>query len=183
MLGVLQQKKLDRLFQIFDANGNGVLDKDDFDQQFEKTVKLIGWDERHSDYDLLKYKFDKRWEKLSEYADFNKDGIVTKDEFTLYMEDMLDQESEYDKHIANVVNFVFDLLDPSAKGNISEDGLKLLYEAYGIDPDLTTETFPILDLNGDGVISPEEMEVLYKQYHYSNNIGDPGNHFFGKLTD
>lgn len=95
---------------------------------------------------------------------------------------MLSTEDGYEKHVAHVVNFIFDLFDSDGGGGIPKEGLKMFYQAYGLNPDIAEETFSKLDLNGDGQITSDEITILCGQYHKSNDINEPGNHFLGIIN-
>jgi Ca2+-binding EF-hand superfamily protein len=174
--------KMTNLFNLLDADKNGKIQKDDFDLILSRISILLDLDVESSEFQKLRERYDQRWNKISEYADTNKDGLVTFKEWIDYCKVVLSSEEEYNNHITHIVNFVFDLLDEDGNGGISINELKMFYDAYGLDPKIANQTFPILDLNSDGKITIDELNILCGQFHKSNDKKDPGNHFFGYLN-
>lgn len=177
-----QRQKMTNLFNILDADNSGTIQKNDFDIVASKIAGMMNLDANSDAYKNLFSSYATRWEKIAEFADSDNNGIVTLEEWLGYCTNMLSTPNGYEQHVAHVVNFVFDLFDADGGGGIPKDGLKMFYSAYGLNPEMAEETFAKLDLNGDGQITSDEMTTLCGQYHKSNDLSDPGNHFLGIIN-
>ncbi|MEM1167940.1 MAG: hypothetical protein AAGJ08_02295 [Cyanobacteria bacterium P01_H01_bin.35] len=71
MLTELQTRKWTRLFQVYDANGNGVVEKDDFEAIFQNVAKARNLTQGTPQYEELHGKFMEDWEHLRKDADKN----------------------------------------------------------------------------------------------------------------
>ena len=178
MLTELQVRKWTRLFQVYDANGNGTVEQDDFEQIFQNVAKERSLTPGTSEYEQLYAKFMEDWEHLRKDADKNNDGKVDLGEWLEHGDRRINSPDMYQIN-QNIANYVFDLLDLNGNGIISLEEYKIIYRSWRIPEEIAEDIFPKLDLNGDGGISKDEFVELLRQFHASDDPDAPGNFFFG----
>ena len=69
MLTELQKRKWTRLFQVYDADGNGVVEQADFEIIFQNLAQVRNLEANEPEYEQLHAKFIEDWENLQKDAD------------------------------------------------------------------------------------------------------------------
>lgn len=183
MLSDFMQKKMLMMFDLLDYNKTGYLDKNDFDEAFEKLIQIAEIDRTDSRYSEIRNSFNKRWALIEKYSDENKDGQVSKEEWLKYCDTLLNDNTLYMKHITGIAMMIFEVLGSDQKGQLTQEGLAKFYEAYGIDPGIAEFVFPNFDLDLDGFIDIQELKFFFDQFHTSEEPHDAGNQFFGDISN
>ena len=178
MLTELQTRKWTRLFQVYDANGNGTVEQADFEQIFHNFAAARDLSPGTPEYDLLNAKFMEDWEHLRKDADKNNDGKVELEEWLEHGDRRINSPDMY-QTVIDLANQTFELLDLNGNGVISMEEHKIACRSWRLSEQIAEQIFPKLDLNGDGSISKEEFVELVRQFHHSDNPNDPGNFLFG----
>lgn len=180
MLSGLQQRKLAKLFAVYDIDKNGVLQESDYQRLVKSLSDLQGWQPGSPGYDKLHDNFVKNiWSHVQEHADTDRDNQVTMREWFDYHEQMLASKESYESDVATRAALVFEALDVDGNGEYTVEDFARFYRAYGIDESLAEATFRKLDRNGNGELSPDEIQPLCWEFYYSEESEAPGNYFFG----
>ncbi|AOW99302.1 hypothetical protein BJP34_07385 [Moorena producens PAL-8-15-08-1] len=178
MLTELQTRKWSRLFQIYDADGNGVVEQADFETIFQTLAQARQLEANSPKYNQLHAKFMEDWEHLQKDADTDNDGKVNLKDWLAHGYRRINDDSMY-QTVVDMGNQVFELLDLNGDGVITADEYKIILGSWRVSEELAEQIFPKLDFNGDGHISKEELVELVKQFHMSDDPDAPGNSFFG----
>ena len=178
MLTELQIKKWTHLFKVYDANGNGVVEKSDFEEIFQNVATARNLTQGTPDYDQLHAKFMEDWEHLRKDADKNNDGKVELAEWLEHGDRRINSPDMYQTNI-DLAHQIFELFDLNGDGVITLEEYKTILGSWHLPEDLAAEIFPKLDLNGDGGITKDELVELLGQFHSSDDPEAPGNFFFG----
>lgn len=178
MLTEVQTRKWTRLFNVYDTNGNGTIERDDLEQNFNNVAAAGNVTPGTPEYEAMHARFVENWEKMQKETDLNKDGKTELKEWLEYIDRQLQKPSNYQVILA-MVGRMFDLFDLNGNGVISMEEYKTFYRCWRMPEELAEEVFPKLDLNGDGVISKDEFLELVGQFHLSDDPDAPGNLLFG----
>ena len=178
MLTELQARKWTRLFHVYDANGNGVVEKEDYEEIFQNVVASRNLISGTPEYDRLYAEFMEDWEELRKDADKNNNGKIELSEW-LEHGDRRSNNTEMYQTVLDLASHIFELLDLNGDGAISLEEYKTFYRSWRLSEELAAEIFPKLDLDDDGGISKKEFMVLIWQFHHSDDPDAPGNLFFG----
>lgn len=79
-------KRVELVFSLFDANGNGVIDSDDFDLMTDRVVEAATASD-DSAKAAIRAAFRRYWTTLAAVLDANGDGVITVDEFRPFVLD------------------------------------------------------------------------------------------------
>ncbi len=184
MLKPLQQRKLIRLFNIYDADNSGELNRFDF----EFLACKLGQGKPWSVLRDVKAKYLDFWMEIKEISDKNEDGRVSLDEW-LEAHDQLISSGKFDKIILDITEGFFELFDADKNGHITIDeyfDFAIAYNLFG-DPYQAAsfpyqkfeEAFNKLDLKQNGYIDLEQLRQLNRDFFYSDDPNSPGNWLFG----
>jgi len=178
MLTDFQKRKLIRLFNFYDSNGNEYIEHKDIFEICANFTREYNWQPgSDQDFDFRELFLDV-WKKLICLADTNLDNKISLSEFIESYEVTLGSEENYLEFVLPFFENLFPIISTD-KENISLSDFKKLYGCFQNDEAIAEDAFKIMDLNGDGSISKEEGFILYRQFYFSQDEGEPGNSFFG----
>lgn len=143
---VMDQAELDRVFQMFDHNGDGRISKKELNDSLENLGIYI------PDVELT---------QMIERIDVNGDGCVDIDEFgALYKSIMEEKDEEEDMREA------FNVFDQNGDGFITFDELKAVLGSLGLKQGRTAEDCKRMimkvDVDGDGMVDYKEFKQMMK---------------------
>ena len=164
-----RQRKLQRLFQMLDNNGNGVIEPQDFERTVASLAEMRGWSPESQEYQLMASSWLGFGQRLMELADANGDGKIELHEWLDYL------GKRFDHGLADAF---LQLMDVNADGEIAVEELSAFYQTYDLDVGEISNNFQRLDLNQDGSISRTEMRELFDQFLYSEEELETGSWLF-----
>ncbi|MBP0019830.1 MAG: MFS transporter [Cyanobacteria bacterium SBLK] len=165
-----RHQKLMHLFDIFDRNKNGAIERQDFQQAGQSLAELRGLQPRTFEYDRLQASLMGLWEILRRLADRDGDRQIDRQEWLSYLERDVDDD---------FINLFINIIDTNRDGCLTLDELETFYQAYNINTDEIEKVFHILDVNQNHYISDVEWREIFSQFLYSHDVQARGNWMFG----
>ena len=178
MLTELQTRKWKRLFDVYDADGNGVVEKRDFETIFQNFAVARNLTPGSDRYEEFYAKFMEDWEHLRKDVDKNNNGQIELDEWLQHGDNRINSP-EMEQTNIDLVNQTLELLDLDGNGIITLYEYTIALQSWRVSADLAEEIFCKLDLNDDGVIDKAEFVELVRQFNMSDDPDAPGNFLFG----
>lgn len=187
MLGDLQRKKLERKFHVFDANGDGFVQREDFDIIIDKLLQLRGLSTDSTAGGAVRDQYLDYWMTLQRFADANRDQRVSLAEWMEYHDAALEFEKVLEEQgeegtLQPFAEVLFQMLDTNGDGQVSADEYCEFLQAYKLDENAARQTFQHLDERNNGFITLEELFGLVEQFYASNDPEAAGNWLFGPLS-
>ncbi len=177
MLTQFQQRKLARMFDLYDVNKDGYIEATDYERVGEGFAIGTGCAPGSADYEKLRTTYLGFWENLRQAADADHDGKVTRDEFVASYETLLAMRET----IAGVARAILQMTDRDGDGKISLGEFGSNMRAYGLDSPAVAEAFRHLDRDGDGFIDTDELQQNVEEFFFGEDESAPGNWLFGPL--
>ncbi|MEO1374479.1 MAG: EF-hand domain-containing protein [Cyanobacteria bacterium J06635_10] len=178
MLTELQTRKWTRLFDVYDTDGSGIVERRDFEIIFQNLAQVCNLKANSPEYNQLHTKFIEDWEHLRKDTDKDNDGKVQLEEWLEHCDRRIQDPSMY-RTVVDIASQVFDLFDLDGNGVITVKEYKKVLSGWRVPEEIAEETFPKIDFNGDSLISKDEFVELLRQFHTSDDPEAPGNLFFG----
>lgn len=173
MLGPVRRRKTTALFNLFDYDGDGFWEREDFDIFVERLADARGLAPDTPALRSLAGAYLQVWHALAA-ADADGDGKVTLDEALAYQEANFTPEA-----VIGFARVTFPVLDADGDGVIGKDEYGQYLAASRIDPSVAGDAFARLDTDGDGRLTSHEWEQLYLDYFLSEDPDAPGSGLFG----
>ncbi|BFZ14118.1 hypothetical protein BsWGS_17157 [Bradybaena similaris] len=181
-----QQKKILNLYEnLYDTNKDGIIEKCDFDEAVEKISTLHHWKQNDAAFQKAQETVSKIWEGLRARADRNKDGKITKEEWTKMWEECIRDVAEgksFPPWQQDYMEFMFYANDTSGDGYIDRDEYTAIYQLFGFSNDDVNVCFDkISEGLPDKKLSKEDFEALWREYFVAEDVNAKGNYLFGSL--
>ena len=177
MLTQFQQRKLEKMFELYDANKDGYIEAADYARVGEGFAVGTGCTPGSADYENLRATYLGFWEHLRQAADTDQDGKVTREEFVASYDTLLSMRES----IEGVSRAILKMTDRNGDGKISQAEFGANMQAYGLDAAAAAEAFSHLDRDGDGFIDTEELEQNVEEFFFGEDESAPGNWLVGPL--
>ncbi|GAB1820065.1 EF-hand domain-containing protein [Herbidospora sp. RD11066] len=174
-------RKFDKRFALFDADGDGVLTKDDFEAAAARFLAVFEVPADSAKGRDVLAAYAGMWNALIHSADDDSDGQLTRDEFVAYLAGEEFRSHGYDATAGRVAESVLAVCDTDGDGRISYDEFAAIPGISTLPDDERREVFGLLDTDGSGHLDIGEIHAAQREFYHSTDPGSPGNLIFGKL--
>jgi Ca2+-binding EF-hand superfamily protein len=174
--------KCDRLFALYDADGNGHLDHEDVKIMVNRILVGSNVPAESPKAASLQADYDAWWQELLAHADINGDGVITLDEFRATMSGLSHDNPALLGTVRQAVDAVFTALDSDDDNEIPAAALVAMFTRGGLDQDDAAEAARVFDLDGDGVITREEYATRWLDFFTTDDPEAPASRILGKLS-
>jgi Ca2+-binding EF-hand superfamily protein len=182
MLTDLQKRKLTRFFNVWDADGDGAITRQDPEKMAQSLAGLQGLEPGSPQYEAFYSGFTLYQNDFIQAVDMDESGRVTLEEWLAYHDEMLQSEERFRGTALMAIQAMFQLMDQNEDGNISLEEYGEWMRTFGVDEQaITDKVFQKLDVNGDGMLSQEETIELTREFFYSNDPDARGNWALGSF--
>ncbi|MCX5381459.1 EF-hand domain-containing protein [Streptomyces sp. NBC_00091] len=173
-------EKCDRLFAIYDADGNGHLDSNDVDIMARKILEGGNVPADSAKAKNMTEEFRSWWRSLSDLADADGDGIITREEFRTALGGL--PAPQLRETLQRAVDAQFTALDADDDNEIPLDLLVAVFTHGGVSPEDAAEAARALDANGDNTITRDEYVSAWVTFLTSDDPDAPGSRILGRLN-
>jgi Ca2+-binding EF-hand superfamily protein len=177
MASELQRRKVAGVFHAMDVDGDGFLEREDFQALAKRWTAVRNLTTGDPDYAGLTELMMGCWEILLAASDLDRDDRVSLDEVLLVV-DRLPAMLDAVKATAAAI---FAAIDKNGDDLISANEYRQLIETWTGRPVDTDSVFHRLDLDGDGHLSREEFTAFWVEFWAGDDPTSPGTWAFGKF--
>jgi Ca2+-binding EF-hand superfamily protein len=177
-------KKCDRSFDMFDADGNGVLEEKDFVSLAASIAQAAGLPAGSPKEVTLMREWRGSWAILLEHADDNRDGQTSREEFHRAMSGAFGDPALLEQNLRGGFEAEFAAIDADADddGVASVEQMEAFLGAWGLGQDEARVAAGILDHDGDGRITLEEYLAGWSDFLLGKDAESPANGLLGPLN-
>lgn len=177
-----QKKKFEHVFKTFyDLDGNGVVDWNDFAVDLAKLSSLLNWAEGSDKKKNAEKALQGIWEDLRKFADKNKDGEISKEEWLQMWGVCMKDTANMPAWITNYMQFMFSINDGNGDDVIDVDEYTLLFKNYGMSEDECKASFNKITNNGEFALNLAEYNKLWHEFFTAKDDSARGNSIFGPI--
>ncbi|MFJ9824887.1 EF-hand domain-containing protein [Streptomyces sp. NPDC101160] len=170
-------QRVELVFSLFDANGNGVIDSDDFDLMTSHVLKAADASDDGAK-DAMRAAFNRYWTTLADELDANGDGVITLEEFRPFVLD----PARFGPTVADFAKALAALGDPDKDGLIERPLFVSLMTAIGFEDANIHALFDAFGPDAEDRIPVATWEAGIKDFYAPDMAGIPGDHLVGAPT-
>ncbi|WP_229786716.1 EF-hand domain-containing protein [Actinokineospora fastidiosa] len=163
----VQDSRLKRRFELWDSNGDGTIDKSDYETEARRILQAFGEQENNPKGRALMSAYLGMWDKLATKAKVGPQGKITMDQFLQVSEKELVEggDAGFDRNLRPTIEAIVDICDTDGDGEVNQQEFKRWMQAVGVDAMQADNAFAQLDTNGSGALSVEELVDAVRAYH------------------
>ncbi|MFF5106469.1 EF-hand domain-containing protein [Streptomyces sp. NPDC000134] len=162
-------KRVELVFSLFDANGNGVIDSDDFDLMTGRVLEAADASDDAAKA-AIRAAFRRYWTTLATELDADGNGVITVDEFRPFV---LDPE-RFGPTIAEFAEALSALGDPDGDSLIERPLFVSLMTAIGFEEANVHALFDAFGPDAEDRITVATWAAGIKDYYMPDLAGIPG---------
>ncbi|MEV5877317.1 EF-hand domain-containing protein [Streptomyces sp. NPDC052101] len=168
--GILREK-MAKLFEAYDADGNGYIERRDFETVAERINDSLS-DAGSQHAAAVTAVFQEVWEGLASRMDADGDQRISLDEF---ITDKLEAartgaDASHTRKREELRRRLFEAMDRDGDGKVSMDEYRGFFRAFGVSATDAEKAFARLDVDKDGFLTIDEMIEATLEY---NTNADP----------
>ncbi|SOD63388.1 Ca2+-binding protein, EF-hand superfamily [Streptomyces zhaozhouensis] len=158
--------RLSKRFDKWDFDRNGVLEREDFEQEAARIARSFGKSATSTEAGALRDAFLGLFDYLSAQSGGNP--TVSRDEFLRSAGDLVYTQGEaaFNRALGPVVSGLVGLADKNNDRLINGDEFAAWLTALGLDATSAKEAFQQVDTDGNGQLTEEELLAAVRQYHF-----------------
>lgn len=161
------EQRLRRRFDMWDKNGDGTIDRTDWEGEAKRILLAFGETESSPKGRALTDAYLGMWEHLAGQAGVGRDGALGFDQFkAVAAEQVLDRGQDgFDEVLRPTISAIADLCDTDGDGQVSPQEFQRWIVAVGSDESTAGTAFKLIDADGDGQLSVDELIAAVHRYH------------------
>lgn len=159
--------RLARRFELWDVDGNGRVDRADFDLEAHRIVDAFDEDDSSPRGRAVIDAYLAMWDYLATKAKVGPNGSLSATQFerVAQLEIIEPGNVGFSGVLRPTVSAALDLCDTDGDGQISPNEFKRWIDAIGVDQSEADAAFRQIDVNGDGQLSVEELIQAVREYY------------------
>lgn len=183
MLSEFRSKKIGYLFDAYDADKNGYIDRNDYLRFADNLAATGALQPGSKELERMKSETMALWNQIREHADTNRDERVTREEWLKWQTSLDDasRTSGGSFPLEKYIGVLCDLMDSDQDGKISAKEYENVVRAYGYQNVDVPGNFKTFDADGDGFLSRAEVIKVSAEFWLSEDPAAPANYIYGKF--
>lgn len=179
MIKAVQKRKITHLFNILDANNNGILQTDDFTIVANRISNLLNYSQDSTLRLGVQVRSIRLFMQL--LTDLEKEhASISYSEWIKLFDKLYENERQIKDYIQRAATYIFMLFDQDNDQVVSEEEFLDMFKVYNISEEYVRIAFRKLDINHDGVLQREEILEAFDDFFLSEDPLAKGNWIFGQ---
>ncbi|WP_406437095.1 EF-hand domain-containing protein [Streptomyces sp. NBC_00631] len=165
MVSTEYERRIAARFATFDQDGNGWIDREDFNAAAKALLAEFGAAARSDKGQALYAGAEAFWQGMAGMADRDGDQRITRQEFVSGAVKRLHDNPERFGEIARpFLHAALALADTEGDGTATVDGTARVLRVLGVAPELARAIASGLDSDGDGKVAEAEIVPAFARY-------------------
>lgn len=167
VMATTQSNRLEERFRLWDRNGNGTIERTDFEREAEEIIARLGA-QGTDKADRLRDAYLGMFDRLAEAAGTDR---LTRTQFLEAAEKEIIGKGDagFAAVVQPTIEAIVGVLDRSGDGEISPSEMHGWFAAIGLEGEVADRAFRELDTDGSGKLSVAELVAAVRDYHLGRN--------------
>ncbi|KMS81062.1 calcium-binding protein [Streptomyces leeuwenhoekii] len=159
------ERRIAARFTTFDQDGNGYIDREDFNGAAKALLAEFGMAARSDKGQALYGGAEAFWQGMAGMADRDGDQRVTREEFVSGAVKRLSDNPERFAEIARpFLHAALDVADADDDGAVTVEDAARALKALGVEPEAARPVAAALDADGDGKVGEADVVPAFARY-------------------
>jgi Ca2+-binding EF-hand superfamily protein len=159
------ERRIAARFTTFDQDGNGYIDREDFNGAAKAVLAEFGMAARSDKGQALYGGAEAFWQGMAGMADRDGDQRVTREEFVSGAVKRLRDNPERFAEIARpFLHAALDVADADGDGAVTVEDAARVLTALGVPPETARPVAAALDADGDGKVGEADVVPAFARY-------------------
>jgi Ca2+-binding EF-hand superfamily protein len=180
-LTAAERTVLERRFAVIDTDGNGVWQRNDYEQLTQRLCDAFGHAASSAPGQAVASGQRALFDALLLHMDVNADQEITVDEFAAAVGRTIKDRPGFDTAVRTAAHTLVQMADRDGNGVLDAAEYAELAAVYGASADEAARAFCRLDLDHNGVLDSAEFTLAISQFFASPDADAHGNLAFGHL--
>ena len=176
-----ERAMLERRFTVIDTDGNGVWQRDDYEQLTRRLCGTFGHAIDSATGQAVASGQRILFDALLRHMDTNGDQEITPDEFAAATGRTIDDRPGFDTAVRTAAHSLIQVADRDRNGVLDAGEYTQLAAVYGASAEQAGRAFIRLDLDHNGFLDTPELTLAITEFFASPDAAAPGNVAFGRL--
>jgi Ca2+-binding EF-hand superfamily protein len=179
------ERKLARRFETFDFDGDGRIERSDFETSVGRVADEFGHSADSPERQRLLELSLGLWDHLVSVADSDRDGTITFDEYQkAFTNGLLETGASFEQGYRPFLDAIMAVADTDGNGMLDADEHVRWTGALMRLPDADArEVHRRLDTDGDGFITTSDLLQAIHDFYFDDNPDGVGSWLLGRLPD
>lgn len=168
MTTAIANDRLRQRFAKWDADGNGTLQRSDFEREADRIAGAFGAEPGSREARALKDAFRDLFDFHAREAEAAGNNSVSEDEFIRINERLMfsDGEASFNRVLRPVMQALVGLCDRNEDGVINEDEFTQWLKGVGVSESDARNAFRQIDVDNSGELTVDELLAAVRNFHY-----------------
>jgi Ca2+-binding EF-hand superfamily protein len=160
-------ERLGQRFAKWDVNGDGIIDRRDFEAEAHRILKAFNESESTPKGKQVVAGFTGMFDYLADRAGQGAQGELTPEQFAaVAVQEVINRgDAGFATVVRPVIQAILSLADADGDGQVSPNEFRTWMKAIGVSESDAIESFKKIDVNGDGHLSIDELVIAVRKYH------------------
>lgn len=167
MTTAVKNDRLKKRFEKWDVNGNGKIEKSDFEGEATRIIGAFGEDPASPQARAVRDSFVAMYEYLASKAGAGPNGSLSEKQFAEVIEAQIFQEGDagFDRVVRPTIAAIVGMCDTDGDGEVNQKEFAKWLDAIGVEPSAAAPAFSAIDVNGNGKLTVDELVHAVRDYH------------------
>jgi Ca2+-binding EF-hand superfamily protein len=168
MTTAIATDRLRQRFAKWDADGNGSLERSDFEREADRVARAFGVQSQSREATTLKDAFRNLFDYHAREAGVPGNGSVSEDQFLRINEKLMFSEGEasFNRVLRPVMDALVGLCDRNSDGMINQEEFSQWLKGVGVSEADAREAFRQIDTDNSGELTVDELLAAVRNFHY-----------------
>ncbi|MGH3761625.1 EF-hand domain-containing protein [Actinophytocola sp.] len=165
MTTAVRNDRLKQRFQKWDVNGNGYIERSDYEAEAQRILKAFGESVSSPKGRALIDAYLGMYDQMARHVGARQG--VTENQFVQYVESQMFEQGDagFNRVLRPTITAIVNLCDTDGDGQVSPSEFKRWLGAVGVPVSEADSAFRKLDTSGDGHLSVEELIQAVRDFH------------------
>ena len=179
MVTDVQRRKMDREFNLFDHDCDGILARSDYMSVAHKLIETFGISPKSGRGKAVIAAYEALWQRHVRDFDTDGNGRITREEFHAAFEQEVLRENGFNEVYLPLITALVDIVDGDEKDVLNRREFSKLMAVFNVSEVDAMVTFTEVDVDKNDRVTVREFIEVFREFYLGRDARAPANKLFG----